>query len=215
VLPFQVLGGAPGDGYFAEGVTADIVTALGRFRSFTVVPADRAADARETARDLGVRYVLRGSVRRAADRLRLTAELVDGVAGTHLWAQSFDGTSDDVFDFQDRITESVATVIEPQIQAAELRRARRERPGSAAAYDIYLQARAKMLSESERENAEGYRLLTEALALDPTTHECSPTPPGPSNTAPPWAGHRSAPTTWRDAPISRAAASRTPPATRS
>jgi TolB-like protein/DNA-binding winged helix-turn-helix (wHTH) protein len=167
VLPFQVLGGESGEVWFAEGVTADILTALGRFRSFSVVGAERAGDPREVARDLGVRYVLRGSLRRAAERLRITAELVDGVTGVHLWAQSFEGSSGDVFDFQDRIAEQVASVIEPQIQTAEIRRGRRERPGSAAAYDIYLQARAKMLTESERANAEVYRLLNEALALDP------------------------------------------------
>ena len=88
--------------------------------------------------------MLRGSLRRAGERLRITAELVDAVAGTHLWAQTFDGTAGDVFEFQDRITESVATAIEPQIQAAELGRFRRERPRSVAAYDIFLQARAKL-----------------------------------------------------------------------
>ena len=88
-------------------------------------------------------------------------------AGTHLWAESYDGAIAEVFEFQDRITESVATVIEPQIQAAELARVRRERPGSVAAYDIYLQARARILAESPAENAAAYALLSEALALDP------------------------------------------------
>ena len=174
VLPFQVLGGAEGDGYFADGVAEDIIAALGRFRSFTVLSGstsflfrDRGGDPRAVARELGVRYLLRGSVRRAGDRLRITAELMDGTAGTHLWAESYDGAFAEVFAFQDRITESVATVIEPQIQAAELARVRRERPGSVAAYDIYLQARARILAESPAENAAAYALLTEALALDP------------------------------------------------
>jgi tetratricopeptide (TPR) repeat protein len=114
----------------------------------------------------GARYLLRGSVRRAGDRLRIAAELLDA-GGTHLWAEHYDGAAAEVFDFQDRIAEGVATAIEPTIQAAELRRGRRERPGSAAAYDIFLQARARSLSESARENAEVYRLLTEALALEP------------------------------------------------
>jgi TolB-like protein/DNA-binding winged helix-turn-helix (wHTH) protein len=157
VVPFEVLGGGDDDAYFVRGVGEDIVAALGRFRSFAVVPG-RADDAR---------YLLRGSVRRAGDRLRIAAELVDAATGTHLWAETFDGAVGDVFAFQDRITEGVATAIEPQIQAAELRRLRRERPGSVAAYDIFLQARAKMLNESERANAEVYGLLTEALALEP------------------------------------------------
>ena len=171
VLPFQVQGGATGDAYFADGVTEDIITALGRFRSVTVLAAVSLAlrdrPAHELAQELGARYVLRGSLRRAGERLRITAELVDAVAGTHLWAQTFEGTAGDVFEFQDRITESVATAIEPQIQAAELGRFRRERPRSAAAYDIFLQARAKLLDGSELANAELYRLITEALALEP------------------------------------------------
>ena len=120
VLPFQVQGGATGDAYFADGVTEDIITALGRFRSVTVLAAVSLAlrdrPAHEVAQELGARYVLRGSLRRAGERLRITAELVDAVAGTHLWAQTFEGTAGDVFEFQDRITESVATAIEPQIR---------------------------------------------------------------------------------------------------
>jgi TolB-like protein len=171
VVPFRVQAGATGDAYFADGVTEDIITALGRFRSVTVLAAGSLAlrdrPAQELAQELGARYVLRGSLRRAGERLRITAELVDAVAGKHLWAQAFEGTADDVFGFQDGITESVATAIEPQIQAAELGRFRRERPRSAAAYDIFLQARAKLLDCSELANAELYRLITDALALEP------------------------------------------------
>jgi TolB-like protein len=163
VLPFQVLGNVPEDAYFAEGVTADIVGALVRFRSFTVAAVPGPAEAREH----GARYLLRGSVRRAGDRLRIAAELLDLDAGTHLWAAHYDGAAAEVFDFQDRIAEGVVTAIEPTIQTAEIRRVRRDRPGSLAAYDIFLRARAGMLNESERANAEGYALLTEALAIDP------------------------------------------------
>ena len=106
-------------------------------------------------------------MRRAGDRLRITAQLVDGATGAHLWAEQFDGALDDVFDFQDRITEDVAMLVEPQIEAAEIERSRRERPGSVAAYDIYLQAVPKINKETARENAEAYALLTEALALEP------------------------------------------------
>jgi hypothetical protein len=115
----------------------------------------------------GVRYALTGSVRRAGDRLRITAQLAEGAAGPQLWSQSFDGTVADIFDFQDRITESVASAIEPNIRAAETDRARRERPQSVAAYDINLQALAKILAESETGNAEAHRLLTRALELEP------------------------------------------------
>ena len=104
--------------------------------------------------------MLEGSVRRVGNRLRITAQLVDGVTGAHLWARNFDGALEDVFDFQDRITESVATLVEPRIQAAEIERSRRERPGSVATYDIYLQALTKISSESAKDNAEAYELLT-------------------------------------------------------
>jgi TolB-like protein len=173
VLPFQVLGGAEGDGYFADGVAEDIIAALGHFRSFTVLSGSTSflfrdrEDPRAVARDLGARYLLHGSVRRAGERLRIGAELTDAVAGAHLWAETYDGPVDEVFDFQDHITESVATVIEPQIQAAELARARRERPGSVAGYDVPLQARARILAETPAENAAAHALLTQALALDP------------------------------------------------
>jgi hypothetical protein len=122
---------------------------------------------RQVARDLGVRYVLEGSVRRSGDRLRITAQLLDGATGAPLWAEHFDGALSDVFDFQDRITENVAMLVEPRIQAAELARSRRERPGSVAAYDIYLRTLALILSETESGNAEAYALLGEGLALEP------------------------------------------------
>ena len=103
---------------------------------------------RQVARELGVRYVLEGSVRRSGERLRITAQLVDGMSGAHLWADRFDGAVEDVFDVQDRITESVATIVEPQIREAEIERSRRERPGSVAAYDLYLQALPKIRAET-------------------------------------------------------------------
>ena len=101
-----------------------------------------------------MRYVLEGSVRRAGDRLRITAQLVEGTTGAHLWAEHFDGALADVFDFQDRITERVAMEVEPHIQLAEIARSRRERPGSIAAYDTYLQALAKISNRTASDNAE-------------------------------------------------------------
>jgi TolB-like protein len=175
VLPFSNLSPHPEHDYFAEGVVEDIITALSRFRSFAVVARNsslaykgHAVDVRQAASDLNVQYVLEGSVRRSGARLRIGTQLVDGQSGAHLWAEKFDGTPDDVFDFQDRITERVATLVEPRIHAAEIERSRRERPGSLAAYDIYLRALTKISSESDKDNADAYALLTEALALEPT-----------------------------------------------
>ena len=120
VLPFANLGGEPEQEWFSDGIVDDIITALSRFRSFAVVARSssyvykgRAEDVRQVARELGVRYVLEGSVRRAGDQLRITAQLVDGATGGHLWAEHFDGAPADVFAFQDRITADVAMIIEP------------------------------------------------------------------------------------------------------
>jgi TolB-like protein len=174
VLPFADLGGNPDQAWFAEGVVEDIVTALSRFRSFAVVARSstlayrgRGIDVRQVARELGVRYLLDGSVRRSGDRLRITAQLVDGVSGAQLWARSFDGSLAEVFDFQDRLTEEVVMLVEPRIQVAEIERSRRERPGSVATYDVYLRALAGISSESAADNAEAYALLLAGLARDP------------------------------------------------
>jgi TolB-like protein/class 3 adenylate cyclase len=174
VLPFQNMSGDPEQEYFADGIVEDVITALSRFRSFAVVARNssfvykgRAVDVRQAGKELGVRYVLEGSVRRAGNRLRITAQLVDSVTGAHLWAQNFDGALEDVFDVQDKITESVAMLIEPRIQAAEIERSRRERPGSVATYDIYLRALSKISSESAKDNAEACELLAEALTHEP------------------------------------------------
>ena len=174
VLPFTNLGRNPGQDWFADGVVDDIITALSRFRSFAVIAWNssfvyrgRSVDVRQVAGELGVGYVLEGSVRRSGDRLRISAQLVDGTDGANLWAQQYDGALDEVFDFQDRITESVASLVEPHIQSAEIERSRRERPGSIATYDTYLRALAKISTETEKNNAEAYALLTEALAIEP------------------------------------------------
>jgi TolB-like protein/Tfp pilus assembly protein PilF len=174
VLPFVNLSADPDQEYFADGIVEDIITALSRFRSFAVIARNssfvyksRSVDVRHVARELGVRYVLEGSVRRAGNRLRITAQLVDGVSGAHLWADRFDGAIEDVFDVQDRITESVATIVEPQIRQAEIERSRRERPGSIAAYDLYLQALPKLRAVTQGENATGFALVSKATALEP------------------------------------------------
>jgi TolB-like protein/Flp pilus assembly protein TadD len=174
VLPFANLGGDPEQDWFTDGVVDDMITALSRFRSFAVIARNssfvyknKPADVRQVARELGVRYVLEGSVRRAGDTLRITAQLVDGATGAHLWAEHFDGPLEEVFAFQDRITADVALIVEPQIQMAEIGRSRRERPGSIAAYDACLQAVPKINKQTARENAEAYALLSRALTDEP------------------------------------------------
>ncbi len=174
VLPFQNLSSDPEREYFADGVVEDLITALSRFRSFAVISRHssfayrgQAIDVRQVARELGVRYVLEGSVRQSGARLRITAQLVEGTNGAHLWAQNFDGTLEDVFEFQDRITESVASVIEPMIARAEVERARRKPPASLGAYDLYLQALAIVLAPEQDSNARATELIERSLALDP------------------------------------------------
>lgn len=174
VLPFQNLGGDKAQDYFADGVAEDIITALSRFRSFAVIgrnPAfvykDRDVDIRQVAQELRVRYVVEGSVRLAGDRLRVTAQLVDTETGTQLWGEKFDGTAAQVFDVQDRITESVVSIVEPRVRQAEIERSRRERPGSLAAYDLYLRAIPHFDAETPADNIMAYELLTRAIALEP------------------------------------------------
>ncbi len=174
VLPFQNLSGDADSDYFADGIVADIITALSRFRSLAVLSRNssfaykgRAADTRTIAKELGAGYLLEGSVRRAGDRLRITAQLVDGANGTTLWTDRFDGDFSEIFDFQDRITESVATLVAPAIEASELAHSRRERPESAATYDLFLRARECINDESVAGNAKAIALLTEALKREP------------------------------------------------
>ena len=170
-----ILSADPEQDYFADGIVEDIITALSRFKSFAVIARNssfvyksRAVDVRRVAQELGVRYVLEGSVRRANERLRITAQLVETAAGAHLWADRFDGTVQDIFDVQDRIAESVVGVIEPQIRRAEIERSRRKRPENLDAYDLYLRAIAKIYVASRpEENAEGYARAMQAVALEP------------------------------------------------
>ncbi len=174
VLPFHNLGDDRGQDYFADGVVEDIITALSRFRSFAVVARNssfvykgRVVDVRQVGAELGVRYVLEGSVRRAGERLRIGAQLVDAASGANLWAHNFDGTPGDIFDFQDGITDAVAMTVEPYIQAAEIERARRKPAGSIAAYDLYLQAMPLLHAETEEGCREAHALLSQALAIEP------------------------------------------------
>ena len=174
VLPFQNLSGEAETDYFADGIVADIITALSRFHSLAVVSRNssfvykgRSVDTREVSQALGARYLLEGSVRRSGDHLRITAQLVEGVTGVTLWTDRFDGDLAEIFDFQDRITESVATLVAPAIEVSELAQARQRRPERVTSYDIALRVHALIDSETEADNAEALTLLAPALLADP------------------------------------------------
>ena len=152
----------------------DIITALSRFKTFAVIARNssfqykgRAVDVRDVARELGVQYVLEGSVRKAGNRLRVVAQLVDGASATHHWAETYDGTLDDVFEVQDRITSSVAALVEPRLRTAEIERARRKPPASLGAYDLLLRGLPRYWISTPDTNAEAYDLFMQAVALEP------------------------------------------------
>ncbi|GEO17136.1 adenylate/guanylate cyclase domain-containing protein [Microvirga aerophila] len=174
VLPFSNIGGDPEQEHFAYGIVEDITAALSRVRSFFVIARNssfaykgRAVSVQQISRELGVRYLLEGSVRRAGNRLRITAQLIDGTNGNHLWAEHYDGVAEDLFDFQDQITASVVGAIQPSIRAAEIERALRKRPDSLDAYDLVMRALPLVWSLERDNNLEAGRLLDEALQLDP------------------------------------------------
>jgi adenylate cyclase len=167
------MSGDPEQEYFADGVVEDIITALSRFRSLFVIARNssftykgRAVDVKQVGRELGVRYVLEGSVRKAANRLRVTAQLVDAMNGAHIWADRFDGSLEDVFDLQDRLTEKVVAAIAPKVEQAEIARARRKSTGNLDAYDCYLRALACHFPFTKDGLDEALRLLRRAIELD-------------------------------------------------
>ncbi len=173
VLPFENMSGDPEQEYFADGMVEEIITALSRLswlfviaRNSSFIYKGRAVDIRQVARELGVRYVLEGSVRKAGKRVRLTGQLINATTGGHIWADRFDGEIEDIFDLQGRITESVVGAIEPRLRKAEIERSRRKRPDSLDAYDLYLRSLPKLYTMSPDDNAEALDLLERALALD-------------------------------------------------
>jgi adenylate cyclase len=172
VLPFTNMSGDPEQEYFADGVVEDIITALSRVRWLFVIARNssftykgHAVDVKQVGRELGVRYVLEGSIRKAGNRLRITGQLVEAETGTHLWADRFDGALEDVFDVQDRVTENVVGAIEPKLRQAELDRTRRKPTTSLSAYDLYL--RAAFLFDQQDDASEALQLLEQAIGLDP------------------------------------------------
>ena len=175
VLPFQNMSGDPEQEYFADGIAEDITTSLSRIRWFSVIARNssftykgKEVDVRVVGRELGVRYILEGSVRKAGDRLRITTQLVEAATGAHLWAEKFDGKLTDVFDLQDQITAGVVGAIEPSVRHAEIERARRKRPEKFDAYDLYLQALPHIWAHSPQERAKGLDFLNAALNIDPS-----------------------------------------------
>ncbi len=175
VLPFRNMSGDPEQEYFADGMVEDIITSLARVRWFFVIARNssftykgRAVDVRVVGRELGVRYILEGSVRKAGHRLRITTQLVEAATGNHLWAEKFDGGLTDVFDLQDQITAGVVGAIEPSLRHAEIERARRKRLEKFDAYDLYLQALPHIWAHNPEDRAKGLHFLNEALRIDPS-----------------------------------------------
>jgi TolB-like protein/class 3 adenylate cyclase len=172
VLPFANMSGDPEQEYFVDGMVEEIITALSRIRWLFVIARNstltykgQAVDAKGVGRELGVRYVLEGSVRKAGGRVRITAQLIDALTGAHLWADRFDGSLEDVFELQDKVAVSVAGVIEPALQAAEMRRSA-ARPTDLGAYDLYLRALAAYFPMTKERIFEALGLLEQAIAID-------------------------------------------------
>jgi len=173
VLPFQNMSGDPEQEYFADGMVEEIITALSRIRWLFVIARNstftykgQAIDVKRVGRELGVRYVLEGSVRKGGGRVRITAQLIDATNGAHLWADRLDGLMEDIFELQDQVASSVAGIIEPALQAAETARSAARPTADLTAYDLYLRAYAMFVS-SAPQMREALRLTEQAVARDP------------------------------------------------
>ncbi len=175
VLPFQNLSADPEQEYFADGVVEDITMALSRFHWLFVIARNssftykgRAVDVKQVGRELGVRYVLEGSVRKAGNRIRIAGQLIDAETGAHLWADRFEGALEDMFDLQDHVTASVVGAIAPKLQHAEIKRARPKPTENQDAYDYYLRGLAKLrLWRTKEVNGAALQLFLNAIELDP------------------------------------------------
>ncbi len=174
VLPFENMSGDPEQEYFADGMTEEIITALSRIDSIFVIARNssftfkgRSVDVRDVARELGVRYVLEGSVRRGGGKVRITGQLIDAENGAHLWADRFDGDLENIFDLQDSIAESVVGVVEPTLREAEIARSQRKGPKNLDAYDFLLRSMPNLFAFKKDENTVAISLLEKAIDLDP------------------------------------------------
>ena len=173
VLPFQNMSGDPEQEYFADGVVEDIITALSRIRWLFVIARNssftykgRAVDVKQVGREFGVRYVLEGSVRKAANRVRVTGQLIDVSTGAHLWGDRFEGALEDIFDLQDQVTASVIGAIAPQLEHAEIERAKRKPTDSLDAYDYFLRGMANYYGRTREAINEALPLFYKAIELD-------------------------------------------------
>jgi adenylate cyclase len=178
VLPFQNLSGDPEQEYFADGMVEEIITALARIRWLFVIARNssfaykgRSIDVKQVGRQLGVRYVLEGSVRKGGNRIRITAQLIEAETSAHLWADRFDGSLEDVFELQDKVAISVAGVIEPALQIAEVHRSAARPTQDITAYDLYLRALATYYPITKERLLSALELLEQAIAVDP---HCGP-----------------------------------------
>ena len=174
VLPFQNMSGDPDQEYFADGMVEEIITALSRIRWLFVIARNssftykgQAVDVKQVGRELGVRYVLEGSVRKAGGRVRITAQLIDATDGVHLWADRFDGSLEDVFEFQDEVAVRVAGAIEPRMEAAEIHRSTKRPTNSLTAYDYYLHALPTVSAYDKDTAIRALGLLERAIEYDP------------------------------------------------
>jgi adenylate cyclase len=173
VLPFQNLSGDPEQEYFADGMVEEIITALSRMRWLFVIARNssftykgRAVDVKQVGRELGVRYVLEGSIRKAGNRVRITGQLIDTSRGTHIWADRFDGGIEDVFDLQDQVAASVVGAIAPKLEQAEIERAKRKATESLDAYDYYLRGLAAVRQDTQETVSKALELFFRAIELD-------------------------------------------------
>jgi TolB-like protein len=174
VLPFQNLSDDPDQEYFADGMVEDIITGLSRSKLLFVISRNssftykgKAVDIKQVSRELGVRYVLEGSVRKAGKRIRVTGQLIDASTDAHIWADKFDSDLEDIFDLQDRLTSSVIGAISPQLERAEIERARRKPTESLQAHDYYLRSSFSVYQWTREGSGEALRLAKLAISLDP------------------------------------------------
>jgi TolB-like protein/class 3 adenylate cyclase/Tfp pilus assembly protein PilF len=178
VLPFQNMSGDPEQEYFADGMAEDIITALSRDRGLFVIARTssftykgRPVDVRQVGRELGVRYVLEGSVRKAGNKVRITGQLIEAKTGSHLWADRFDGGLEDVFELQNQVANKVASIISPAVELAEIERAARKTE-NLQAYDLFLRAKASFNRLLPKDFDQALGLAEQSLTLDPTFARC-------------------------------------------
>jgi adenylate cyclase len=173
VLPFTNLSNDPRQDYLSDGITEDVITALARFSKLAVVARNstftykgKAVDVRQAGKDLGARYIVEGSVRRAGDRARVTAQLIDASDGTHVWAENYDRELKDLFSVQDEVTQQIVGRLDVEVDRAQLEQLRRSSPKDFKAYDLVLQARKLIYNHSESNHRESRDLLERAIAID-------------------------------------------------